>query len=282
VIPSSVDYNQDSGIFLSQDVFNRSFSDGQEVPVMGSDPIDEIAVFAARPTVVGEGRGFSANEFEKRALIGFAPVYADGSFKIEVPADTPISFATLDDQRRGFVVKRTWLYVRPGEQFTQCFGCHEDRLAGGPQPTNPTPIAASQPATDLNLDPSQFTIINFENDIQPIVEAKCLTCHVPTIDSLGDTIPAPGDLDLSMTPDSTLMDMQGIFPTAYVSLSGESMSMQNQVVVPAFPRRSLLIDYVMELGSRSGQGPHPAAPYELTPEEEELFNLWVLLGAQYK
>ena len=102
------------------------------------------------------------------------------------------------------------------------------------------------------------------------------------IDSLGDTIPAPGDLDLSMTPDSTLMDMQGIFPTAYVSLSGESMSMQNQVVVPAFPRRSLLIDYVMELGSRSGQGPHPAAPYELTPEEEELFNLWVLLGAQYK
>ena len=33
--------------------------------------------------MVGEGRDFSANEFEKRALIGFAPVYADGSFKIE-------------------------------------------------------------------------------------------------------------------------------------------------------------------------------------------------------
>jgi len=294
IVPNIVDYAQDSGIFLAQDVFNRGIQDGQEVPVRGTDPIDRIAVIAARPTVVGEGRDFSANEFEKRALIGFAPVYDDGSFKIRVPADTPITFATLDDRDRGFVVKRTWLYVRPGETFDQCTGCHEDRGPGGPLPTNPDPMAATQVATDLNIDPSQYTVINFQKDIAPIVENNCITCHYPTFASqdttlsdgtfiaLGDTIPPPGDLDLRMDPDSTDMEMMGVFPVAYVSLSGESMGMQDQVVVPAFPRRSTLIDYVLAAGARTGQAPHPEGAYALTPDEQQLFNLWVLLGAQYK
>jgi hypothetical protein len=76
--------------------------------------------------------------------------------------------------------------------------------------------------------------------------------------------------------------MMGIFPIAYVSLSGESMSMTNQVVVPAFPRRSILIDAILGVGSWSAMGPHPAAPYALTDQERRLMNLWVLLGAQYK
>ena len=50
-----------------------------------------------RPDPAGEMNDFSANEFEKRALLGFAPVQPDGSFRIKVPANTPISFATLDD-----------------------------------------------------------------------------------------------------------------------------------------------------------------------------------------
>jgi hypothetical protein len=73
--------------------------------------------------------------------------------------------------------------------------------------------------------------------------------------------------------------MGRIFPRGYVNLSGESMSMANQEVVPAFPRHSRLIDYVLGLGSHAGQGSHPGT---LTPEERRQFNLWVLLGAQYK
>jgi hypothetical protein len=55
----------------------------------------------------------------------------------------------------------------------------------------------------------------------------------------------------------------------------------HQVVDPPFPRRSLLIDYVMGVGTHAGQGSHPASP-ALTPQEIRQFNLWVLLGAQYK
>ncbi len=294
VVPSTVDHTQDSGVFLAQDVFNRGTGDGQEIPVRGQDSIDEIAVIVSRPTRQGDPRDFSANDFEKRALLGFAPVYSDGSFKIRVPADTPIAFATLDDQNRGFVVKRTWLYVRPGESFTNCVGCHEHRSTGEPIVTNPNPIAASQPATDLNVDPSGYRIINYENDIGPIVAAKCAVCHFTTITErtlfdedtglvtgtgLFDTTLAPANLDLTAVPDTVRMNE--IFPRGYVNLSGEMMGDGPQVTVPAFPRRSVLVDAMLGLGDHQGAA-HPAAPYALTDLEKELFNYWVLLGAQYK
>jgi hypothetical protein len=237
---------------------------------------------------------FSANEFEKRALIGIAPVYPDGSFRIKVPADTPISFATLDANGRGFVVKRTHLYVRPGEEFNRCVGCHEDRRAGGPVATNPSPMAALYPAHDLNLPRAAFTVIDYQQDIGPIVAAKCVSCHQPTYTThqvqmpdsswvtVTDTTAAAGDLDLTAVPDTTRENR--IFPRAYVNLSGEMMSMGTgrQETVPPFPRRSRLIDYVLGLGSRAGMGSHPSGPDSLTARERRQFNFWVMLGAQYK
>jgi len=276
VLASTLDRTVDYGVFLAQDVFNRGTNDGQERPQKGVDPIDSIAVLVARPTMAGEMNNFSANEFEKRALLGMAPVYPDGSFRIKVPANTPVSWATLDQNGRGFVVKRTHLYVRPGEEFNRCFGCHEDRVAGGPNPTNPNPMAALYPAHDLNLPPSQYQIINYEQTIGPIIAAKCVSCHQPTISGV-DTTAAAGNLDLTAVSDTTMMGR--VFPRGYVNLSGESMSMSTQEVDPAFPRHSRLIDYVLGLGSRAGQGSHPGT---LTPEERRQFNLWVLLGAQYK
>jgi len=282
VIPPVGDDALDYGIITAADVFNRGNNDGQEVPMEGVDPIDEIAVLVGIPTAQGEPNDFSANEFEKRALLGFAPVYADGSFRIKVPANTPISFATLDTERRGFVVKRTWLYVRPGEQITNCTGCHEDRNTTQLIVTNPNPIAATQVATDLNVAPASYRFINYRDHIGPIVQDRCMTCHVPTyVDNGGaiDTIPPPGGLDLSAVPDTTMEDQ--VFPRAYINLSGESDMGPRNVVTPGFPRRSVLIDYVLGIGEASGQGPHPA-PATLSLAEREMFNLWVLLGAQYR
>jgi hypothetical protein len=295
VIEDTIDSRASTGVFLAQDVFNRSTADGQEVPIFGSQPIDEIALIAARPTVPGEPNDFSANQFEKRALVGFAPVQADGSFKIEVPADTPLSFATLDEWDRGIVTKRTHIYVRPGETFT-CTGCHEDRTFGEPHPTNPDPIADTLPATDLNVPSDQWEIINYRDDIGPIVEAKCAPCHytryhertVSLIDDSGaiiqqtvvDTVLAPAELPL----DSELIEggeMMALFPRGYVNLSGEPEDEVPNYVRPAFPRRSVLIDAVLGLDSHAGS-PHPDGPYALTDAEKRLFNMWVLLGAQYK
>ena len=275
VIASTIDRSLDYGEFLAQDVFNRGTNDGQERPVKGVDVIDSIAVIVARPTLPGEPNDFSANEFEKRELLGFAPVYSDGSFRIRVPANTPVSWATLDTLGRGIVTKRTHLYVRPGEKFENCFGCHEDRHAGPPISTNPNPMAALYPAHDLVIPAAQRQIINFESTIGPIVAAKCVSCHQPS-----DSTAAAGNLDLTTVPDTVRMNR--IFPRAYVNLSGASMTMTTQEVEPAFPRHSRLIDYVLGAGSRTGQGFHPTGADSLTAVERRQFNLWVLLGAQYK
>lgn len=283
VIEDQIDPSLDYGTFTAEDVFNRSFRDGQEVPQKGVDTIDRIAVFAARPTQVGEANTISANEFEKRAFVGYAPVQEDGSFSIRVPADTPISFATLDEHDRGFVVKRTWLSVRPGEHFDKCVGCHEDRATGEPIQTNPDPMARELPPTDLNVDEADFRVITWESDIGDIVAAKCVSCHQPGDIPPGGTEPAeaPGGLDLTDTPVELMMGRQ-TFPRGYVNLSGESEELEQQFVRPAFPRRSRLIDTVLGVDSRAGDGPHPTGANALTPEERELFNLWVLLGAQYR
>jgi ethanolamine utilization microcompartment shell protein EutS len=280
IIPTVVDRNVDYGVFLAQDAFNRGTNDGQERPVEGAtglNRIDSIAVLTARPTMAGEANNISANDFEKRALIGFAPVQSDGSFRIKVPANTPISFATLDSAGRGFVVKRTHLSVRPGEEFNKCVGCHEDRAAGGPVVTNPTPMAGMLPAHDLNVSSANWQIINYQQTIGPIVAAKCVSCHYAGVDTVAG---AGTTLDLSAVPDTTMMNR--IFPRGYINLSGEGMIAAHQVVDPAFPRRSLLIDYVMGLGSRAGQPSHPTGAGALTAEERRQFNLWVLLGAQYR
>ena len=275
IIASTIDRNLNYGVFLAQDVFNRGTNDGQEVPVRGVDAIDSIAVITARPTLQGDPNDISANDFEKRALIGIAPVDPDGSFRIKIPANTPISFATLDSDHRGFVVKRTHLYVRPGEEFANCVGCHEDRRAGGPVPTNPNPMAASHAPFDLNLPPSSFTVINYEQTIGPIVAAKCVSCH----QTVGSTPPA-GGLDLTAVPDTAMMNR--VFPRGYINLSGASRKLASQETDPPFPRRSRLIDYVLGVGTRTGQGVHPAAPDTLTAAERRQFTYWVMLGAQYK
>ncbi len=282
VIASTVDHTKDYGVFLAQDVFNRGTNDGQERPVKGVDAIDSIAVIASIPTRPGDGNDFSANDFERRRIIGFAPVESDGSFRIKVPADTPISFATLDQFGRGFVVKRTHLAVRPGEEFNRCVGCHEDRHVGGPVVTNANPMAATHAPVDLNVAAANWIKIDYLNDIGPIVEAKCVSCHHTTIVG-ADTTAAPGNLDLTAVPDTVRMR---IFPRAYVNLSGEMMGMHGtNVTDPPFSRRSKLIDYVMGLGTHAGLGSHPAASDSttvLTPQEQRKFNLWVLLGAQYR
>ncbi len=282
VIPTTVDLNLDYGTILANDIFNRALTDGQEVPLLGAtgvDAIDSIAVIVGIPTQEGEMNDFSANEFEKRALLGFAPVQPDGSFRIRVPANTPISWATLDALDRGYVVKRTWLYMRPGEEITKCAGCHQDRMVNQTFNPNPNPIAATLPPTDLNIPPSGYRYINYRDNIGPLVAAKCVSCHQPTYTTTmpPDTIDAAGGLDLTAVPDTTMENQ--IFPRGYVNMSGESDMGPRNVVDPAFPRHSPLIDYVLSVGENADQH-HDFSM--LNASEREMFNLWVLLGAQYR
>jgi hypothetical protein len=65
-------------------------------------------------------------DFEAQQVLGYAPIEPDGSFKLNVPADTPIALAVIDAQGRALQTHTNWIQVRPGEKRT-CDGCHSPR-----------------------------------------------------------------------------------------------------------------------------------------------------------
>ncbi len=281
-VPSTLDPGATTGVFHVSSIFNRQTGDGQERPQPGD--VAQVMVIEAIPTFPGDARGISTTEFERKRILGVAPVESDGSFHIRVPANTPLSFNLLDAQGRSMVTKRNWVYARPGEQFLGCAGCHGPRGSSA----NLNTLALARAATDLETPVAQREVINFGQTLQPLVEAKCTGCHQPTFvprivngATVIDTLAAPANLDLRMVAVTDSIT-QETFPQAYLSLAGGMEMMGSTVVTPGFSRRSRLIDVLRALGSATGQPPHPQGAEALTDAEKRLFTVWVDLGAQYR
>jgi len=68
-------------------------------------------------------------DFEPQQILGYAPIEPDGSFKLTLPADTPLALAVVDAEGRAFQTHTNWIQVRPGERRT-CDGCHSPRRGG--------------------------------------------------------------------------------------------------------------------------------------------------------
>ena len=67
--------------------------------------------------------GVSSSQF-MRQIIGYAPIEPDGSVRVKVPANVPLSISILDKNGRRIGNRHgAWLTVRPGETLT-CNGCH--------------------------------------------------------------------------------------------------------------------------------------------------------------
>jgi hypothetical protein len=74
----------------------------------------------------GARNAIGETDFEQQQILGYAPIEPDGSFKLQVPADTPLAFAVIDAEGRAFQTHTNWIQVRPGERRT-CDGCHSPR-----------------------------------------------------------------------------------------------------------------------------------------------------------
>lgn len=78
---------------------------------------------------MGLRQAIGETNFEPQQILGYAPIEPDGSFKLRVPADTPIGLAVVDAEGRAFQTHTNWIQVRPGERRT-CDGCHSPRRGG--------------------------------------------------------------------------------------------------------------------------------------------------------
>jgi hypothetical protein len=81
-------------------------------------PDREVLDFPA--TAYGRTRAFGMRE-----VIGYVPIEADGSVKVRVPANVPLTFSVLDaDGRRTNQPHQYSLQFRPDE-LVECHGCHD-------------------------------------------------------------------------------------------------------------------------------------------------------------
>ena len=119
--------------------------------------------------MTGMRQAIGETEFEMQQILGYAPIEPDGSFKLTVPADTPIGLAVVDAEGRAFQTHTNWIQVRPGERRT-CDGCHSPRRGGainsgavvntvpaarqGDAAERPPARARRWPTTRTRLDPT--------------------------------------------------------------------------------------------------------------------------------
>jgi len=101
-------------------------------PAYGCAParfVRAIRAVAPPSSAMGMRSAIGETDFEQQQILGYAPVEPDGSFKLQVPADTPLALSIVDSEGRAFQTHTNWIQVRPGERRT-CDGCHSPRRGG--------------------------------------------------------------------------------------------------------------------------------------------------------
>ena len=121
-----------------------------------------------------------------RVQWGVVPVEPDGSAHFVVPAGRAIFLQALDENFREIQRERTYVNYAPGE-VRSCTGCHGQRNYT-PPPLGPNPpLALCRPPSPLMPQPCDLVenggdgkpgqVIHYPTDIQPLWDAKCVSCH---------------------------------------------------------------------------------------------------------
>lgn len=228
--------------------------------------------------------GGSVPRLAQRRFLGEIPVAEDGSFKIEIPANTPIELQILDSE--GMALRScSWIWAKNHEP-RGCVGCHEDSER---TPENDLVKAMSRPAISLCLPAERRRTVDFRRDVMPIIEAKCVPCHKrgktqPHLDGGSrPTKEAEGTPSFNRAYASLLAAEKGMDDTSSVGTS------TRRYVHPGRARTSPLIWHLSGRNtSRPWDGAWADRPFKpippgqtapLTNDEKQTFIEWIDLGA---
>lgn len=106
-----------------------------------------IRVLAGKGLTMRSSHSYIVHAGSEVTELGTVPLAPDGSFAVEVPADTAIAFQAVDAEGRSELNEMSWIYVRPGET-RGCVGCHQPRQTA---PPHSVPMLQATQARPLRL-----------------------------------------------------------------------------------------------------------------------------------
>jgi hypothetical protein len=173
---------------------------------------------------------FGLTMFEGAAVLGEAPVFADGSWLANVPPYIPVHLQPIDKFGLAIRNQQLWIQGMPGED-RRCVGCHESRTGQGVPVFGQNPTVAEQHGAEQFVEAiADRAEYPWDKKVQPILDANCVSCHnssTTTYYSLTRTDPVSGQattykipaLDLSSTPVTVYYDRKvATWPASYVSI----------------------------------------------------------------
>ncbi len=103
-------------------------SDMPEVKMIRKGDVKRVRFLEGVPASDSRLHGSPSQSIPQAAtrLLGEAPVEPDGSFFVEVPADTPFVMQLLDENGKVLETMPRWIWVRRGTS-RGCIGCHENK-----------------------------------------------------------------------------------------------------------------------------------------------------------
>ena len=109
-----------------------------------------------------------------RYVLGTVPVESDGSAHFTVPAHKELFFQALSADGLAVQSMRSATYLQANENLT-CQGCHEPRHLA-PAPPKLTMAMKRNPST-FTPDVDGSNPFSYPRLVQPVLDAKCVTCH---------------------------------------------------------------------------------------------------------
>ncbi len=187
IIPDTVDYRQNTGLYYVHDVY-----DGVGLKGIKRGLAKKIRVVRLNYRAAGVGSSRNEGEgggslnsgpvaigngsWDIKEILGDVDIHEDGSALFEVPAMESIYLQVLDEQQRVIQTTRSWDTVRPGEKKA-CQGCHAKENANFYEFKEENTMAWKHGVQKLQPFYGPTRGFSFIKEIQPILNQKCVSCH---------------------------------------------------------------------------------------------------------
>jgi hypothetical protein len=174
IIPDRCDPKAATGRLVLGDIY-----DGRNMAGVKRGEIKKLLVLETLPMPIHYTGGMEpisyGGTFTLERIVGTVPVEEDGSAYLELPALRSFFFVALDEHDLSVKRMQSFLTVQPGET-TSCVGCHEQRTQT-PRPTAMPLAAVLRPPSRIEPIAGVPEVIDFPRDVQPVLDALCVSCH---------------------------------------------------------------------------------------------------------